>query len=104
MAVDEHSFGPFFVTKTNANRRWVPFHTVELVEMVEPWRTGKALAFPIGRYMAGVIGVWLYSIDDVVENDEFFNERWLSPKWLPTSVEEISEWGIDEEEETQADP
>lgn len=101
MAVNEKTIGPFFFAIAKSNVEVVPVHTFEVVEMEEPWRTGRAFGFPVWFYRAAVVGVWTQTMDDLTD-DDFFYDRWFSPKWLPTSVEEIADWS-DDEEETQSD-
>ena len=75
-----------------------PLHTAEVVEMTHPWRQGKAIVFPWSQSKGLVFGVWWRT----KQRDEFDDERWISAKQLPNSVEEISQWrssdAIEEEE------
>ena len=94
MAADDHSLGLLYFAKVKT-KRLLCFDVVGIVQMVPPWRRGKALLFPLGI----VIGVWRRSHDEVPE--EFEDERWLGADWLfDVSVEDISTWrsGPDEDD------
>ena len=88
--------GPFYLASAPVTVQRVPIHSVNIVEITRPWRSGKALVFPWGRYNAAIVGWWTRNIDQDVEED-FQDDVWIKPQWLTTPVEDISSWKIDDE-------
>ena len=100
MAIKERSIGPLYLAKVPINIKRCPVHKAQVVEMVAPWRTGSTLVFPCWPFTAIAIGLWTRNIDDDIVED-FVNDQWLAPKWLKTPVNDISDWGVDAEAETE---
>ena len=108
MSTDEVSIGPVYVAAPPVTRRFFRPQVVEIVEMCEPWRTGKAFILPLVASRALVIGIWTRDIQDDIAVD--FPDEWPdfmmswesednepSPKWLKGAW--LKDWNATEEEE-----
>lgn len=90
MAIQEHSLGQLYVATVRARR--CPPHWVDIVQMHEPWRRGRATILYCGFGRALVIGRWKRTIYEDIDKD-FADERWLAPQWLDSvTPDEISTW------------
>lgn len=103
MAVNEHSLGGLFFGRYKLPRRWCRPFVCDMTEMVGPWRTGSAWAFPSGPFRSTLlIGIWKEKLAEEDYNEDLEDEQWLGGRFLDSvSVEEISNWsaGPDEAEE-----
>lgn len=91
MAVRERSLGPFYAAWPSVNVAKCPVHTVGLVQMNRPWRRGRGVLFPIWRFRAIILGLWVRSIEEDIDAD-FEDDRWFKPQWVKSDVREISDW------------
>lgn len=91
MAIHEHALGPLYFARVRLNRPWCPVHRVDVVEMNEPWRRGRAAMVPISHGWALAFGIWTRSMEEDIEED-FDDSRWFNPKWLSAGTAEIKLW------------
>ena len=93
MSINEFSVGPFYFAFARSNTRKFPPHLVDITEMCEPYRVGKALLCPTGLLWCVCVGLWHRDIyDDVIEDfPGDWPEEWRhieyddpshSPGWL----------------------
>lgn len=87
MTTQEHSWGPFYIAKEEAIRRFFRPGIGTITEMCEPWRSGKALCFPTftGKILA--LGLWTRDIQDDIAAD--FAGEW--PEWMTSWEAEETE-------------
>lgn len=87
MSTNEYSVGPLYLATEESNQKWFRPHLAEIVEMCEPYRTGKAVILPTGWFKLLAVGFWTRDIyDDVIE--DFSKAGW--PDWM-------QHWEVDEE-------
>jgi hypothetical protein len=93
VSVNEFSLGPVYAAQGESIQKWFWPHVAQIVEMCEPYRTGKALILPTGCFRLVAVGIWTRDIyEDVIE--DFPRGGWpdwmqswdvepeLKPKWL----------------------
>lgn len=92
MAVNELPTGPLYVSVVKLSCWFCPPHRVDIVQMHEPWRRGRAQVLPGLLRRALVIGHWKKTLYEDIDED-FKDDLWLDPKWLGSvSTDDISEW------------
>lgn len=96
MAVDERSFHCLYLAKIETPKRVCRPFIGGIVEMVSPWRKGKALVFPWRSYRSLALGVWFRR---PAVNPEFEEDQWFSPHVLDVPIDDISTWSRGDEEE-----
>jgi hypothetical protein len=77
MTIDEVSIGPLYFAREDSMAKWFRPHVADVMEMCEPYRTGKVLVLPTGFNKLLAIGIWTRDINDDVLD---WPNRW--PEWM----------------------
>jgi hypothetical protein len=105
MAVDELSIGPLYLAPLKVIKSYVKPHFVEITQMHEPWRAGRALLVSYARRRAFAVGIWRKT--DWTESDGILDdERWINPKVVIIGPGDLRSWsnGADETESEEDTP
>lgn len=110
MAIKDRSVGPLYSARYKLPHRWCRPFTCGIVQMVHPWRAGRAFALPSGPFRSTLLfGIWKKKpIEDYVEDLE--DEQWLGGRSLDNvTIEDIANWSagpdgdMDQEEAAAVD-
>ena len=81
-----------YLARVEINEIYCPPGMVDVWQMHEPWRRGRALMFPVYPYWALVIGSWKKTIYDDMDED-FSDDLWINPRKLgKVSLDQLSQW------------
>lgn len=102
LAVEDRSVGPLYLTRYKLPKRWCRPFIGGAIQIVHPWRKGKALFLPSGPFRSTIgIGLW-FRLPKRKYIEDLEDEQWLGGRGLDmVTTEDISTWsrGPDEAQE-----